>query len=277
MSNKKNAFTLIELLVVISIIAILMAIMLPALNSVREQARSTVCRTRLRDMGMTMGVYAADYDNKLPDSQWYYCRWMHKLAPYYDLATQGDDAKQIWGVYSWSVYRCPTQEKYAPAATGLGDGYGAAGIYGYNRFFTAEANRAYYMWRKFTDIRNPSNLPLFGDMDAKPNANGEFTGGMHYGGHREVFPHFTALDYGWKHKNYVAQAGGPAPVHAGKINHLMADSRVITVNLDDWEFDSSLSAGGILGWTKIFHPRNAVNPLMYPPTRDNDVPENRGN
>ena len=46
--SKKRAFTLIELLVVISIIAVLMAILMPALQRVKKQARDSVCRSNLR-------------------------------------------------------------------------------------------------------------------------------------------------------------------------------------------------------------------------------------
>ena len=55
----KRAFTLIELLVVISIIAVLMSILMPALNKVREQGRKSVCSNNVRQIVMGFHTYAA--------------------------------------------------------------------------------------------------------------------------------------------------------------------------------------------------------------------------
>jgi prepilin-type N-terminal cleavage/methylation domain-containing protein/prepilin-type processing-associated H-X9-DG protein len=54
-----SAFTLVELLVVISIIALLLAILMPALNKAREQGRFTVCKSYLRTVGQAEMVYAS--------------------------------------------------------------------------------------------------------------------------------------------------------------------------------------------------------------------------
>ena len=58
----RAAFTLIELLVVVSIIALLVSILLPALGKAREQAKKTVCSTRMRGLGMAAAIYSADTD-----------------------------------------------------------------------------------------------------------------------------------------------------------------------------------------------------------------------
>jgi len=66
MRRKSFGFTLIELLVVMAIISILAAMLLPALTKAREQARSVSCRSNLKQLGLAMGMYQADYSEFFP-------------------------------------------------------------------------------------------------------------------------------------------------------------------------------------------------------------------
>lgn len=64
--RRHNAFTLIEVLVVVAIIALLVAILLPALNRAREQARTTMCLTQLKQMAVAIPMYTTDNRSALP-------------------------------------------------------------------------------------------------------------------------------------------------------------------------------------------------------------------
>ena len=67
-NKERMAFTLIELLVVISIIVLLVAVLLPALQRVRKQARAVVCQANLRQWGATFAFYTEDNEGLLPNS-----------------------------------------------------------------------------------------------------------------------------------------------------------------------------------------------------------------
>jgi prepilin-type N-terminal cleavage/methylation domain-containing protein len=63
MTRQLQAFTLIELLVVISIISLLMAILLPALGKARESARNVKCMNQLKQIGLSLNIYAGEVGN----------------------------------------------------------------------------------------------------------------------------------------------------------------------------------------------------------------------
>jgi prepilin-type N-terminal cleavage/methylation domain-containing protein/prepilin-type processing-associated H-X9-DG protein len=139
-SLKRSAlrgFTLIELLVVISIIALLVGILLPALGAARESARSVVCLSNTRQLGTGFYSYASDNDMKMP---WCFIT-NGDLTPgfYYDLLIDngylpdgrapewpnGYGDENIRGAYK-DIWACPVVELDEMQATGpvLSSGWG---------------------------------------------------------------------------------------------------------------------------------------------------------
>jgi len=81
--KERRAFTLIELLVVISIIALLVSILMPALSKARKQARAVVCLTNMHSFGVCFILYADDWDGYIVPAQIDGVSWPGQFIEYH--------------------------------------------------------------------------------------------------------------------------------------------------------------------------------------------------
>ena len=153
--RRQNAFTLVELLVVISIIALLVAILLPALHKARYQARRISCMSNIRAQHLAFFTYATEHDGRFPPHK-------ARLADYMTFPPE-TNAGNPWTAFR-GTYISDSQILICPALVHLGNRWGSTefvalpGDYGGWDTPTVTYKRISYAWYANHEPPNVSDL-----------------------------------------------------------------------------------------------------------------------
>jgi prepilin-type N-terminal cleavage/methylation domain-containing protein/prepilin-type processing-associated H-X9-DG protein len=191
---RRCGFTLVELIAVISIVAILIALLLPALRSGRKKSTAVKCQEQLHQLGLAMTIYADNHDGLLPAAHsvvpWTNANpvaWTRPLLPYYGTT---------------NLLRCPDfslVHRQSPFSYFMGSR--AA-------FLDSRGQPASLQWNR---IQFPSQYILSGDAN---------------------FP-FLPIDADPDNYTQDTLFGTNSPAHLGKVNILFADAHALSAHAFD--------------------------------------------
>jgi prepilin-type processing-associated H-X9-DG protein/prepilin-type N-terminal cleavage/methylation domain-containing protein len=198
-----SGFTLVEMLSVIGILAILFAVLLPAVWNARSAAQQVKCASNLRSLGVALELYKMDHEGEMPKS------YSSEQGGYWYAALIGSDVNHPMYFDTVKVLSCPGQEgggKSKVAGTDIGIGYGMSNL----SLWYPSISRTDKRPKFFSMVlQNPSGWPLL--MCAQ---NGQIT--------ELDDPVATAPSY----QRYY-------DVHNGLANVLMADGHIEVVPSGD--------------------------------------------
>lgn len=159
MMRTDKAFTLIELLVVISIIALLVAILLPSLSKARETARRMQCLSNQRQLVIGAVLYTHQHQGAMPvHRKWQYPNDPASLIPLLGLPTGGE----LTGIPT--IMTCPSYQQIRPNTY-----YNYARNNGINPYIATEGNTLHPDEKRVSylhQIYQPSNVVFFGATES---------------------------------------------------------------------------------------------------------------
>ncbi len=173
--SRRSAFTLIELLVVISVIALLMGILMPALRAAKKQAQGIICQAHLKQWGLCYHLYTDDNDGLYPSffAGTVQTTFMESLRSYYNNINKirtCPAASQVstevpTGLQPESYFgKTFSAWQIDPSAEWLDDKDWGIGSYGENSWIRGPAQSSNLQnWVSSHKIKHLNDVPLLGD------------------------------------------------------------------------------------------------------------------